>query len=159
VKNQKNYTLEEAKLRIANYCVYRDRCHKEVREKLTSMGMIPMVIDELISFLIEEDFLNEERFAKSFARGKFNIKNWGRLRITRELKSRGISAYCIKIALTELKEQDYYTCFDRISEKKAAQLSHYPIQQQKKKLMDYLAYRGWESSMIYDKINELFNTN
>lgn len=152
----KTYTLEEAKLRIANYCVYRDRSHKEVREKLKSMGMIPLAIDELLDYLISENFLNEERYAKSFARGKFNIKNWGKVRIKRELKAMEVSDYCIKKALAEINPLDYTNTFNSISEKKAESLSSYPIQVQKKKLMDYLMYRGWESSMIFDKINELF---
>jgi regulatory protein len=156
VIQRKTYTLEEAKLRIANYCVYRDRAHKEVREKLKSMGMIPLAIDELLDYLIQENFLNEERYAKSFARGKFKIKSWGRIRISRELKAMEVSDYCIKKALTEINSEDYVNTFNKLSEKKAESLSNYPIQIQKKKLMDYLMYRGWESSMIFDKINELF---
>lgn len=152
----KTYTLDEAKIRIANYCVYRDRSHKEVREKLKSMGMISVAIDELLNYLISEDFLNEERYARSFARGKFNIKNWGKVRIKRELKAMELSDYCIKKALAEINPQEYEDTFHKISEKKAESLSNYPIQVQKKKLIDFLMYRGWESSMIFDKINEIF---
>ncbi len=152
----KTYTLDEAKIRIANYCVYRDRSHKEVREKLKSMGMISVAIDELLNYLISEDFLNEERYARSFARGKFNIKNWGKVRIKRELKAMELSDYFIKKALAEINPQEYEDTFHKISEKKAESLSNYPIQVQKKKLIDFLMYRGWESSMIFDKINEIF---
>ena len=123
------------------------------------MGMIPMVIDELIDYLIQENFLNEERFAQSFARGKFNIKYWGKQRIVRELKARDISAYCIKKGLSEINTEDYINTFNKIADKKAANLSNYPIQTQKKKLIDYLKYRGWESSLIFDKIDELYRKN
>ena len=89
----KSYSVKEAKLRAQQFCVYQDRCHKEVNEKLRQMNMIPEAIAVIVSELIEDNFLNEERFAKSFARGKFRIKKWGRLRIVRELKFRKITNY------------------------------------------------------------------
>ena len=87
----KGYTVQEATKKIESYCAYQDRCHKEVVSKLKEMGMIPLAVDTIIAQLIEDRFLNEERFAKSFARGKFNIKKWGKNRIVRELKFRNIS--------------------------------------------------------------------
>ena len=149
------YTLTEAKRKLEQYCVYQDRCHKEVISKLKEMHMIPIAIDDIISHLIEHNFLNEERFAKSFARGKFNIKHWGRNRITRELKSKDISAYNIKVALKEFSEEDYYSKLDNISLKRLDTIKDTDKYKKRKKLSDYLLYRGWESHLVYEKTKEL----
>ena len=151
----KSLTVNEAKRKLENFCVYQDRCHKDVTTKLKEMNMIPIAIDDIITHLIEHNFLNEERFAKSFARGKFNIKHWGRNRITRELKFRNISAYNIKVALKEFSEEDYYTKLDYISLKKLDTLKETDKYKKRKKLADYLLYRGWESHLVYEKTKEL----
>ena len=101
-KKIETYTIVEAMKKLESYCAYQERCHKEVNQKLRDMGMIPQAIDQIISQLIQENYLNEERFAQSFARGKFNIKKWGKNRIVNELKFRGISIYNIKTALKEI---------------------------------------------------------
>ncbi|MDC1230189.1 RecX family transcriptional regulator, partial [bacterium] len=88
---QKTYTVDEAQKKLENYCAYQERCHKEVRSKLMEMRMIPQVVDTIIVHLITHNFLNEERFAKSFVRGKFRIKKWGKVRLVRELKFRDVS--------------------------------------------------------------------
>ncbi len=153
--NHKVYSVTEAKRKLERYCVYQDRCHFEVRAKLKEMSMIPIAIDDIISHLIEHNFLNEERFAKSYARGKFNIKNWGKNRIVRELKFRKISDYNIKTALKELPEEDYLTKLDSISIKKLATLTETNTYKKRKKLADYLLYRGWESHLVYEKTKAL----
>ena len=89
------YTPKEAKVKIAKFCAYQERCHQEVRDKLFSFGLLPNDVEEIIFELIQEDFINEERFTKAFVRGKFNYKKWGRIKITQELKRRKISDYCI----------------------------------------------------------------
>jgi regulatory protein len=149
------YTLQEATKKLEYYCSYQDRCHKEVTKKLKDMRMIPQSIDHIINHLIQEDYLNEERFAKSFARGKFNIKNWGRVRITNELKQRDISSYNIKIALKEINDTQYLTKLTVLAKKKAAQLNESNKNLKKKKLANYLLYRGWESHLVYDQIRLL----
>ena len=152
----KTYTVEEAKRALERYCVYQDRCHQEVRKKLLEMRMIPDAIDIIIGHLIEHNFLNEERFAKAFARGKFNHKYWGKQRIVRELKQRQISAPNIKTALLEISEEDYIVMFDRLSRKRIQQLSKEKDKYKKrKKLADYLLYRGWEGDWVYEKAREL----
>jgi regulatory protein len=152
----KIYTLEEAKRALERYCVYQDRCHKEVRTKLKEMRMIPDAIDIVIGHLIEHNFLNEERFAKAFVRGKFNHKSWGKQRIVRELKQRQISPYNIKTGLLEISEEDYNTTFDTLSRKRYEQLSLEKDKYKKrKKLADYLIYRGWEGDLVYGKVKEL----
>ena len=152
----KTYTVEESKRALERYCVYQDRCHKEVRKKLLEMRMIPDAIDIVIGHLIEHNFLNEERFAKAFARGKFNHKYWGKQRIVRELKQRQISAYNIKTALLEISDEDYMITFDTLSRKRIEQLSREKDKYKKrKKLIDYLIYRGWEGDLVYEKAREL----
>lgn len=152
----KSYTLEEAKRKLEAYCAYQDRCHKEVTQKLRDMRMIPQAIDTVVGHLIEHNFLNEERFAKAFTRGKFRHKSWGKNRITRELKSRGISPYILKIALREIDEEEYEKVFNTLSRKRYDQLSSEKDKYRKrKKLADYLLYRGWEGDLVYEKVKEL----
>ena len=152
---QKSYTLEEAKRALERYCVYQDRCHKEVISKLYDCNMIPETHDIIIVHLIQHDFLNEERFSKSYARGKFRIKKWGKVRIVRELKFRNISAYNVKTALKEIEESDYFSTFNALALKKFDSITESNPYQKKKKLADYLLYRGWESDLVYKKVSEL----
>ena len=151
----KAYTLQEAMSKLEYYCAYQDRCHKEVVDKLRQMRMIPQAIDQIVVHLIEENYLNEERFAQNFARGKFNAKKWGKRRIVNELKSRNISSYNITTALKEIDEADYLQVFDELADKRLAQLTDGNAQKRRKKLADYLLYRGWESHLVYDKVKEL----
>jgi len=117
--------------------------------------MIPEAIDSIIVSLIRHDFLNESRFARIFAQGKFRIKKWGRIRIVRELKKREISKYNIDSALKEISEEDYQNAFHELAIKKLTQIKERNHFKKKKKLADYLLYRGWESHLVYDKVNML----
>jgi len=153
--NYKAYTLQEATRKLEYYCAYQERCHKEVTKKLREMRMIPQSIDHIINHLIQEDYLNEERFAKSYTRGKFNIKNWGRVRILNELKQRDISRYNIKIALKEINDAQYLEKLAALAKKKSEQLNESNKNLKKKKLANYLLYRGWESHLVYDQIRLL----
>ena len=149
------HTLTEATKKLERFCAYQERCHKEVVEKLRGMGMIPQAIDHILAHLILENYVNEERFAKSFTRGKFRIKNWGRDRIVRELKTRDISNFNIQIALREIKDTEYLDVLHEIALKRWHQLTNEDPQKRKQKLASYLRYRGWESDLVYDKISEL----
>lgn len=140
---------------MEGYCAYQDRCHKEVIGKLREMNMIPEAIDHILGKLIQGNYLNEERFAKSFARGKFNIKKWGKNRIINELKQREISKYNIKTALGEITEEDYDRTFNTLAHKRLADIKERDLQKRRKKLADYLLYRGWESGKVYEKVFEL----
>ncbi|WP_396636552.1 regulatory protein RecX [Maribacter sp. R77961] len=153
--HHKAYSLVEATKKLESYCAYQDRCHKEVTTKLKQMGMIPMAIDQIVTQLIQENYLNEERFAKSFARGKFNIKKWGKKRIVTELKLRDISKYNINTALKEIDELHYLETLDTLAKKRLRQLSETNKLKKRKKLADYLLYRGWESHLVYEKMKEL----
>ncbi len=118
--------------------------------------MIPEAIDVIIHHLLQHNFLNETRFAQAFARGKFRTKKWGKQRIVRELKFREISKYNITLALKEISEKDYYKTFHELAEKRLRQLENETnLQKKKKKLADYLLYRGWESSMVWEKVREV----
>ena len=151
----KTYTLDEAKEKMQRFCAYQERCHKEVIQKLRSMRMIPAAIDVIVVYLIENNFLNEERFAKSFVRGKFHSKKWGRVRIVRELKLRGITHFLIQEALQEI-EEEYEETFDEIAERKCDSITEKNVMKARKKLADYLLYKGWESHLVYDKVAELY---
>jgi len=118
--------------------------------------MIPEAVDLIVLHLLKHNFLNETRFAQAFARGKFNHKQWGKIRIIRELKFRDISKYNIDLALKEISEEDYTHTFNALAEKRFLQLaSEKNLQKKRKKFADYLLYRGWESFLVYDKVREL----
>ncbi|THD70026.1 RecX family transcriptional regulator [Robertkochia marina] len=140
---------------MEHYCAYQERCHKEVIAKLRSMNMIPLAIDTIIAHLIKHNYLNEERFAKAFARGKFRVKKWGRNRIVRELKFRDISRFNIQTALKEIPEKEYLNTFHELALKKHKQIRETNKLKAKKKLADYLLYRGWEPHLVYEKVNEV----
>ena len=152
---QKTYTVDEAQKRLESYCAYQERCHKEVTQKLYDMRMIPEARDQIIVHLLKHNFLNEERFAQAFARGKFRIKKWGKQRIQLELRRKDINKTLITIALKEISDADYYSTFHALAEKKADTIRETNKQKKRKKLADYLFYRGWESHLVYDKIREL----
>ncbi|MBT3871933.1 MAG: RecX family transcriptional regulator [Flavobacteriaceae bacterium] len=153
---QKTYTLKEATAKLEFYCAYQERCHKEVNQKLREMRMIPEAVDIIILHLLKYNFLNETRFTQAYARGKFNHKKWGKQRIVRELRYRDISKYNIDLGLKEITDEDYENTFNELSEKRYFQLStENNLQKKRKKLADYLLYRGWESFLVYDKVREM----
>ena len=153
--SKKTYTLQEATKKLEHYCAYQERCHKEVRQKLETMYMIPEAIDVIIVHLIEHNFLNEARFAKAYVSGKFKIKKWGRRRLTYELKKKDIGKVNINQALTEIGNEEYIGVFNDLAEKKANSIKESNIYKKRKKLIDYLHYRGWEMHLVYEKANEL----
>ena len=153
--SKKTYSVDMALSKLQKYCSYQDRCHKEVFQKLKEMRMIPEASEKIIAALVDGNYLNEERFAMAFVRGKFKIKKWGKRRLKSELKQRNISNYLLCKSLKQIKDEEYNATFEALANRKAASLSGtLPIK--KKKLADYLLYRGWESQKVYDKINKLF---
>lgn len=151
----KTYTVDEAQKRIERYCIYQERCHKEVTQKLIEMKMIPEARDHIMVHLLKHDFLNEERYAKAFVRGKFRIKKWGKQRLQRALKQKDINNTIISIALNEIDEDDYVQTFNDLAEKKLTSINETNRLKRRKKLSDFLLYRGWESHLVYDKLREL----
>lgn len=154
--NEKKYfSIEEIKRKLERYCVYQDRCHKEIETKLREFVLIEEAKNQIILHLLEHNFVNEERFSKSFARGKFSIKKWGKQRIVRELKFRDVSAYNIKTALKEIDEEAYLTTVFEITQKRNQLITESNIYKRKKKLSDYLMRKGYEYELIYTTINEV----
>ena len=146
---------EEALAKLQRYCAYQERCHEEVRSKLLNMGVYNDWREEIIVQLIEENFLNEERFARAFARGKFRIKQWGRNRIRQELKKRKISDYCVRKAMEEIEEEDYRHTLEAALMKKNISLKEEDPYQRKSKLARYAISRGFESELAWQLINEM----
>lgn len=147
-------TLNEAQLKLEYYCSYQERCHQEVVQKCYDLSMKSNDVDAIVVHLLQNNFLNEERFARSFARGKHRIKAWGKVRIVNELKQRQISAPNIKCALTEISDEEYQETLDRISEKHWESITERNAQKKKKKFCDYLLRKGWESNLVYGKLAE-----
>ncbi len=153
----KSHTVEEALQKLMHFCVYRDRSQKEVEDKLDNLRMIPEAKEKIIISLMQENFLNEERFARSFVRGKFRIKKWGRIKITQELKKREISSPIIKLGLTEIKESDYRKTLYELAEKKEEKITEPNSFKKKKKLADHLLRKGYESQLVFDCINDIID--
>ena len=155
MKEKKYFSIEEIKRKLERYCVYQDRCHKEIETKLREFVLIEEAKNQIILHLMEHNFLNEERFSKSFARGKFKIKRWGKQRIIRELKFRDITAYNINTALKEIDEETYLNTITEIAEKRNRLIKESDIYKRKKKLSDFLMRKGYEFELIYSTVTEV----
>jgi len=155
VNKIKSYTLAQAQKKLEYYCAYQERCHKEVIAKLKTLGMIPSVIDKIISELIKANYLNETRFTQSFVRGKFRIKKWGKNRILQELKVRDISSFNIKLGMKEISDDNYQKTFYELFEKRRREVKQLTKTEQKKKIFSYMSYRGWENSKVYEALRDL----
>lgn len=147
-------TIKEAIQKLEHFCAYQERCHAEVTSKLYDLKMTTEEMDQIIVHLIQENFLNETRFACSFARGKHRIKHWGKIRITNELKFRQISNANIILALKEISAQEYQNTFDELSERCWDSISEKNTLKKRKKFCDYLLRRGYESNLVYDKLKD-----
>jgi regulatory protein len=148
-------SIKEAIQKTEHFCAYQERCHEEVVAKLRSMNMDQNEVDQIMVHLIESNFLNEERFACSFARGKHRIKNWGKIRIVNELKSRKIAQTLINIALKEISQEEYNDTFTNLSEKQWESIRETNSIKKRKKCCDYLLRKGFESNLVYEKVKEL----
>ena len=149
-----NYiSVEEALQKAKQYCAYQERCHSEVKEKLYSFGLHKKDVEELLSGLIEENYLNEERFAIQYAGGKFRIKQWGRVKIKYSLKQKQVSDYCIKKALATISETDYNRTLQKLAEQKLKTLkSEKNIFIKKRKLQNHLMQKGFEANLVVELI-------
>lgn len=154
---QKAYSVEEIKKKLEYFCVYQDRCHQEVENKMKEFFLISEAKEQILIHLIQENYLNEERFSKSFARGKFRIKKWGKQRIVRELKFRDISAYNIKSALKEIEEEEYLKTIFEITEKRNESISEINQYKRKKKLIDFLLRKGYETDLVFKTVSEVLS--
>jgi regulatory protein len=152
---KKYWSLEEAKGKLESYCAYQERSQWEVRRKLYEKGIKGNPAEELISEMISANFLNEERFARSFARGKFRLKHWGRIRITRELKLREISPRCIQLALSEIDPDEYYDSLLTQTEKKWEKTTEKDPFKKRYKVIQYLMGKGFEQDLIQEAVGRM----
>ncbi len=153
---KKKLTPAEALSKAYRYCAYQERSHSEVRNKLYELGLSRPDVDELLSQLITEGFLNEERFAKAFAGGKFRMKKWGRLKIANELEAHGLTANCIRAGLKEIGEQDYRAALADILKRKSEQLLGENEFVMRDKLSKYAIQKGFEPDLVWQLLKELF---
>jgi regulatory protein len=152
-KPVKKITSEKVALEKAqSYCAYQERHQQEVRDKLYEWGLWPEAVENTISNLITDNFLNEERFAKAFAGGKFRIKKWGRVKIKTELKKRKISDYCIKKGMQEIDSQCYMKTLKQVLDKKLSSIKAGTIRLKNQKAAYYTISRGFESDLVWDTI-------
>jgi regulatory protein len=149
------FSIKEALQKIESFCAYQERCHEEVVSKLRTMKMESDEIDQIMVHLIADNFINEERFACSFSRGKHRIKHWGKIRIVNELKFRNISQNLINIALKEITPEEYLETFHALAERHWESIREKNVLKKRKKFCDYLLRRGFESTLVYDKVKEL----
>ena len=154
-KGSNTFSYTEIRKKLEYYCAYQDRCHQEVSQKMYSFSLSTYEKEEIMVYLIDNNFLNEERFAQSFTRGKHNYKNWGKNRIVNELKARNISSTIIKIALKEINDSLYLETFEELAEKHWNSISESNLMKKRKKFCDYFLRKGWENELIYEKVREL----
>jgi regulatory protein len=152
------FTPEQSLPKIKQYCAYQERCHSEVRDKLYSFGLHKNEVEEIISTLITENYLNEERFAIHFAGGKFRMKQWGKIKIKQALKNKQVSEYCIRKAIKEIDNNDYRQTFFKLAEQKLKTLKQEKnIFIKKRRLQDFLMQKGYETAMIRDAIKNMID--
>lgn len=153
----KVYDLDKAREVIRKYCAYQERSQKQVRQRLQKMGLIDEAVELLISECIQDNFLNEERFAMAFVRGKHSIKGWGRKRLERELKLHEVSPYCLRKALEQLDEEEYTERLEDLAQKKWNETKEVNRFKRGKKVVDYLLRRGYESEAVWTLVREYIN--
>lgn len=153
---QKNIGTEKALQKIKHFCSYQERCHREVKEKLYSFGLYKNETESLLSQLIEENYLNEERYAVAFAGGKFRIKQWGKVKIKHELRQRMVSDYCIKKALASISADEYEKTIEKLFEgKKSSLKAEKNIFITKQKIQAFLIQKGFESALILGYLKKM----
>lgn len=145
---RKQLTPEQALQKLRHYCGYQERCHNEIREKLYNLGVKKTEHDILISTLIEEGYLNEERFAMTFAGGKFRQNQWGRNKIKYALRQKQVSDYSIKKALKQINENEYLAVLKKLADEKYDSLKGEQWLLRRKKTMDYLLQKGFEMELV-----------
>ena len=152
IKLSKDEKLILEKMR--SYCMYQERCIQEVKKKLTRLQVVPKSKSKIINHLIDDDYLNEVRFTKSYIQGKLRIKKWGRIKLNYELKIRGVKKFIIDEEINKISKRDYYDYFNEFSINKIKTLKG-SKEQKKRSFINYFTYRGWENNLIYEKLNEI----
>jgi len=155
--SRKKLTKEQALQKLRHYCAYQERSHKEVKDKLYGFGLNKTDVEEAISMLIEENYLNEERYAAAFAGGYFRTKQWGRVKIMYELKQKGISQYCINKALREISDDDYLQTILSLARKRAEAISRDEMSpyERQQKIVNYLVQKGFEPQLAQKEVKTI----
>jgi regulatory protein len=154
-KKKKKLTPSQAIIKAQMSCAYQERCQQEMRDKLYEWGLFSTDVENIIANLITDNFLNEERFAKAFAGGKFRIKKWGRVKIKIELKKKKISDYCIKKGLQEIDEKEYQKTLEDLILKRLRENTKGKEMVRNYKAAQYAMSRGFEGDLVWDTIKQL----
>jgi regulatory protein len=149
------YTVKEGKSRGAKYCSTQERSQQQVRDKLYDWGLYGDEVEEVLSWLISENFVNEERFAQSYVRGHFKLKKWGRIKIKQGLQQKKISDYCIKVGMDEIDPQAYEDTINSLVEKKWNALNEQNLYIKKQKTVRFLLQKGFEADLVWEAVNQL----
>ena len=142
-----------ALIKMQSWCAYQERCQQDTRNKLYELGLWPEAVENIIVKLIEDNFLNEERFAIQFAKGKFNIKKWGRIKIKQELKQKRVSDYCLKKALQQIDEEEYISALKKVIAIKKRLITEKNPVKLKFKLATFAISKGYERDLVFDVLN------
>lgn len=154
---KKKLTKAQALPRIYRFCSYQERAHQEVKQKLFELGLYASEVDELLTQLITDGFLNEERFAKAFAGGKFRMKRWGRLKIIHELEAKGLTKNCIKAGLKEIEDDDYQKALEEVLEKQSSRVAEEPDDfVRRDKIARHAIQRGFEPDLVWKLVKEKY---
>ena len=142
-----------ALMKMQSWCAYQERCQQDARNKLFELGLWPEAVENIIVKLIEDNFLNEERFATAFARGKFTIKKWGRIKIKQELKQKRVGDYCLKKAMQQIDETEYMATLKNLIDSKRKLIKEKNPIKLNYKLMNYVLSKGYEKDLVFDILN------
>ena len=154
---KKNWSLEEARGKLETFCSYQERCAWELRRKLFEKGISGPAAEKIIAELEASGFVDDERFARSYARGKFRIKKWGRARIRQELKLREISASIIQKGLSEIDGEEYFATLERETEKKWEKTKETDAYKKRYLVTKYLMSKGFEQDLIQEALSALIS--
>jgi len=145
---------QESLSKILRYCAYQERSHKEVKNKLFEYGLRSSEVNETLAHLITEGFLNEERYAKAFAGGKFRMMKWGKIKIQRELETSGVSPRNIDRGLREINTSDYSQTLHALIMKKTGQVSEENVYKKKNKVARFVIGKGFEPELVWEAVND-----
>ena len=151
----KTLTPRQAKEKIERYCAYQERSHHEVRSKLYTFGLYRDDVEEILSGLITDGYLNEERFAKAFAGGKFRMKKWGRTKITHALEEKGVSQSCIRSGLREIDDDDYVNTLRALLKEKLPLIEEDSLYVVRHRLSKYAIQKGYEPELVWREIHAM----
>ncbi len=154
---RKIYSLHEARVKIRRYCAYQERSQQEVKQRLLSYGLLPYIADELLIELIQEDFLNEERFAETFARGKVNVKAWGPVKIVSALRQKDVSEPNIKKAMAAIEPDKLLANLEYLTRKRWESLKGENHVSRKQKTINYLISKGYYFEDIASMLKRITN--